>query len=112
MVNGFVEETKTLDFEEIKAAKIMSEILENRIGDTMAVNNHQLIQALKLRNYKVSSARIRAIIHHIRVNRLVTNLVASSKGYYREFDQERLNKYIQSLQQRINSIYEIKKSFL
>jgi spore coat protein CotF len=110
-VNGFRHETEVLNPEEIKCAHIIAAGLEQMIGVKNAVTNKKMVAALEKRGYKVASSRIRAIIHYIRVHRLVTYLVANSNGYYRELNEDERKKYVQSLEQRINSIREIQRSF-
>ena len=70
-----------------------------------------MVAALKGLGYKVSEARIRKLIHYIRVNRLVKNIIATSKGYYIATTEEEIKSFVESLQQRINSIEEVKNSF-
>ena len=63
----------------------------------------ELKQVLK----KISEPRIRKVIHHIRVNGLVPNLIATSKGYFKTENPEKLKKYIESCWERSNSFKEV-----
>lgn len=47
------------------------------------------------------------IIRHIRLNNLLPNLVASSKGYYITNDSEELARYIFSLEDRVKAITQV-----
>ena len=113
MINGFEEETHELNEYELSIVPIIVSRIKNNIGKDNAVKNKDIIRQLNASGYeKLTAARIRKLIHHIRVRRLVTNLIATSKGYYRAEDQDQLDGFIQSLQQRINSIEEVKRSFI
>jgi predicted GTPase len=112
MINGFNERTKKLTDFENRIIKIMVPKLKMNIGKKKAVTNREITSQLKILGYKVSAVRLRKVIHHIRINKLVTNLVSTSDGYYRAENQEDVEKYVKSLQQRINSIAEVKNSFI
>jgi len=113
MVNGFERETHELNEYELTIVPIIVKKIRNNNGEKMAVKNKEIIRYLHSHGFKkVGAARIRKLIHHIRVKKLVINLIATSKGYYRAKSQEELDKFIQSLQQRINSIEEVKQSFI
>ena len=112
MINGFPEETEELNNFEKEVAKIMVPKLKLNVGEDKAVTNIEIRRKLQLLGFKVNAPRIRKIIHFIRVHKLVTSLVSTSKGYYRATEQEQIEKYVDGLQQRINSINEVKESFL
>ncbi len=112
MINGFPEETKELNDFEKQIAKFMIPKLNLNVGVDKAVTNIEIRRKLKTEGYEVAPARVRKIIHFIRVHKLVINLISTSKGYYRATKQKDLDKYVEGLQQRINSIAEVKKSFL
>lgn len=59
----------------------------------------------------ITDARIRKIINYIRVNKLIVNLLATSKGYFISNDFEEINKYKESLIARANSILNLAKSY-
>ena len=56
---------------------------------------------------KVNGPRMRKIIHYIRVNGLVDNLIADSKGYFKTKDFDKLQAFVDSLYQRANSFREV-----
>ena len=112
MINGFEKETAELnDYEKDTLLPLMVAGLTPRIGVERAITNLQMREGLKSLDYNISDARIRKLINHIRVNRLVVNLISSSKGYYRTNDLEEVNNYVESLMQRASSIEEVAKSF-
>ncbi len=113
MINGFEEETHELTDYELTIVPIIVAKISNNIGEAKAVKNKDIISQLKARGFeKINPARVRKLIHYIRVKRLVTNLIATSKGYYRADKQEQVDKFVEGLQQRINSINEMKNSFI
>ncbi|MCK4968658.1 MAG: hypothetical protein KAS12_06385 [Candidatus Aenigmarchaeota archaeon] len=113
MINGFKNETKQLTEYELKLIPIIVDKIKFNIGKDNAVKNKDIIRFLTLKGYeKITAVRIRKLIHFIRVKKLVSNLIATSKGYYRATTKDELNNFVESLQQRINSIEEVKKSFI
>ena len=111
MINLFDEETAPMTDEEIQASFKISRRISLNIGSENAVTSKQIIEAMKGQGITLNGARLRKIINHIRRNKLVRNLVASSKGYYVETDQEKIRDYVDSLVQRAEAIREVAKSF-
>lgn len=108
MINGFETQTEELnEHEENVLLPLMVKGLKSKIGKERAITNSQMIDGLKTMGHKVTSARIRKIIHHIRITGLVECLVASSKGYYISNDKKEMDSYIESLIQRSESIQRI-----
>jgi hypothetical protein len=113
MINGFKIETKELTEKEFSIVPDMIELLINRIGKEKAIKNKDIIFQMQLRGFRsITPVRVRKLIHYIRVNKLVENLVATSSGYHIAQDREELESFVKSLQQRINSIDEVRKSFI
>lgn len=113
MILGFEEETFELtDYETNVLTPVFVEILENRKGKKHSITSTRIIEIFKARDIKIDQARIRKIIHHIRVKALVKNLMATSKGYYIAENEAEMRIYIESLRQREDSIREIRKSLL
>ena len=111
MINGFEKETHELtDYEMFLLPKIVIG-LKTKVGETKAITNKEMVDKLRLLDYKVNPARIRKIINHIRINRLIINLVSSSKGYWVENNIDRIKSYIESLEQRANEIQRVANSF-
>jgi hypothetical protein len=67
---------------------------------------------MKQAGYKLTDARLRKIIHHIRIKNIIPLLIATSKGYYISNDENEIELYIKSLNERINSIQEIKDALM
>lgn len=109
MINGFEEETAPLTDYEKTLVKHFVKGLENRKDP---VSNTNMIKGLKLMGIKdITPARVRKIINYIRMNHIVRNLVASSKGYYVENDPKKLKEYINSLHQRADAILAVARSY-
>lgn len=108
MLHGFEEQTCELnDHERDVLLPLIVKGLTVRIGEEKAITNVKIREGMEKNGTPLSDARVRKIVHYIRVNRLVPFLCASSKGYWVETDRDRYEKWIGSLQGRINSIAEI-----
>lgn len=111
MINGFEKETQELSNYEHTLVPILVKGLLSKKGKSQSITNKQICEILKPHYRKINQVRVRKIIHYIRCNRLVTNLIATSKGYYRAENKKELDDYRKSLVQRINSIAELNNSF-
>ena len=112
----FEEQTAPLtEWEKNTLLPLMVKGLKTKLGKDNAVTSKQIIASLSQPLYdmggKLSGARIRKVINHIRLNGLVRNLVASSKGYYIENNSELRESYKQSLRDRISAIRAVLESF-
>jgi hypothetical protein len=111
MINGFEEETQPLtDYEKDTLLPIMVKGLSKKVGNELAITNKVMVSVMRTAGYKISEARVRKLINHIRRNDLVPLLIASSKGYYIENDDEKVREYIESLHQRASAIYAVGRS--
>lgn len=106
-VINFDEYTHELTELERKCVDIMVERFRSRrVGS--AVKNSQIAKFfLDTHKIKLGGARIRKCVNYIRANGLVSNLVATSKGYYVTENPEEIRKYVYSLRQRSNAIKRI-----
>lgn len=106
MINGFIEETEQLnDYEKGVLLPLVVRGLQTKVGSQMAVTSKVIIEALTVQGYKgLSGPRVRKLINHIRINGLIKNLVASSKGYYIETDITERKKYVQGVKARSESM--------
>jgi hypothetical protein len=105
MINNFEDYTHELSDYELKTlVPIIVKGLLTKVGKENAITNNQIVPKLKGKGYKVSSSRIRKIVHYIRVAGLIPCLIATSKGYYISNDKEEIKEYIDSLHQRADSI--------
>jgi hypothetical protein len=111
MINGFEDQTHELTDAELEMVQPMVAGLVRRVGEHRAITADDMIAGMKLFGYKVTQPRIRKLINFIRVNKLVRNLIATSKGYYVENDPKKLQVYLESLDQRIRSIQEVRNSY-
>lgn len=111
MIEGFTNETHELTDYELTLIEPMLKGLRTKIGEENAITNTRMTKGMKAQGYKVNPARMRKLLHHIRVNHLIENLVSSSKGYYIATTRMEVVKYKKSLQQRLNSIKELLDSF-
>lgn len=108
MIAGFEKETQDLTFEEKRWAEIIADGLSDKIGKDRAITNKRIREGMrKNRGIEISDARLRKIIHHIRINGMVERLIATSSGYYVCTTDIELLTYIQSLEQRASSIDKI-----
>lgn len=111
MIALFEEITYELtEYEETTLLPIVVRGLKNKHGKENAITNKKICEALSGLGYKVNGPRLRKIIHHIRVEQLIVGLCCNSKGYYVTDSLEELNKYVESLAQRIRSQQQIHKS--
>jgi len=87
--------------------------LNLNIGKSQAVTNKAMIDNMNsYGNFSItiSPARIRKYINYIRVNDLVSCLMATSKGYYRANRISELQSYIRSLKQRESAIRQMREA--
>lgn len=111
MINGFEDFTYELSDKEKRILPWFVNGLKVKIGKEKAVTNKEMCAGFLRLGQIVSEARARKIISHIRINGLVKNLIATSKGYYIEPDLERRRVYVESLNQRIRAIEAVRDSF-
>lgn len=111
MIDGFEDLTYKLTENELQIAQVIIAKIRSNIGESMAVTNDRMGEYLKTQGFKVDGPRIRKIISFIRIHKLVTNLVATSKGYYIENDPELLRLYQKSLRHRCDGIMAIHDSY-
>ena len=105
MINNFPEQTKPLTEYELKMLlPVIVSGLKTKKGIDNAITNSKMCDSLKRLGYKITAPRMRAIIHHIRVNDIIPLLIGTSKGYYISDNEIELFGYVESLDQRINSI--------
>lgn len=112
MIKGFETETEELtEYESTVLLPLIVKGLSVKIGQKNAVTNGKMRTKLQEKGYEVTDPRIRKIINYIRMNKLITNLLATSKGYYVSNDAKEIEDYKQSLISRANAILNIVKSY-
>ena len=105
MINGFNDQTKELnEYERNTLLPIIISGLQRKVGIENAITSKEIESKLRLKGHEVRGARLRKIINFIRINGLIDCLMASSKGYWIEDDKDIILKYINSLEQRAESI--------
>lgn len=112
MIQGFETETEELTQYEIQVlVPLMVKGLSTKIGQDNAITNSKIRSRLKDKELDISDSRIRKIINYIRVNKLIVNLLATSKGYFISNDPNEISRYKESLIARANSILNLAKSY-
>jgi len=82
MIEGFEDYTHRLTFDEIAWAHEICEKICQNVGKNNTVTNKKIQQHFKDKGVTITPARVRKILHWIRVNHKVKRLVAGGKGYY------------------------------
>jgi len=110
MIKGFDQETQPLsDYETGVLLPILIRGLKTKHGHMTAVTNKEIVNALK-GSCKLSEARVRKIINHIRTNDLVPGLIATSEGYFIAETEAELIEYEESLKGREDAIRQVRLS--
>ena len=112
MINGFQEQTEPLtEYEEQTLLPQLVRGLQTKIGKAMSVTNKAIIDGMN-RNLglKITDARVRKLINHIRVHDLVPCLIATSQGYYIAESEQELRDYEESLLGREAAIRSVRLS--
>jgi len=113
MIKGFEDFTDDLsDYERDTVIDALREVLlsTERFGSSGAITNSMIKEFLEIRSIKTSAPRIRHMIHILRVSDAVPRLVATSNGYYMSNKKEELEDYKQSLDDRLRSIYQVRRA--
>lgn len=110
-IQGFEEQTHELnEYELTIVVPAMVKSFHNHIGEENSITSSKAIKAMKDKNYKIEGPRFRKCVNYIRVNGLVPLLLASSKGYYIATSKSSAERFIESLDQRINAITTVRDS--
>ena len=112
MIQGFQEQTEPLtEYEEQTLLPQLVRGLQTKIGKAMSVTNKAIIDGMN-RNLglKISDARVRKLINHIRTNDLVPCLIATINGYYIAESEQELKEYEESLLGRESAIRQVRLS--
>ena len=112
MITGFEEQTKPLtDKERDVFLPLIIEGIQVRRGKENAISNKEIVSRLReRRGVKMSEARVRKIVNHIRCYDLVPCLIATSDGYYIAESEQELLDYEESLEGREDAIREVRRS--
>jgi hypothetical protein len=105
MIEGFEDQTHDLnDYEMTVVLPAMVRGLQTKFGEANAITSTKAIAKMKSAGYKITPARFRKIINHIRIHGLIRDLISTSRGYYITTSKMEKQKYLDSLRQRIQSI--------
>lgn len=110
MIAGFETQTKLLtDYER---TVLLPRILEGfkRIAESgHSITSKLIIKKATREGMQISGPRLRKIINHIRINGLVQIIVADGNTGYRVVNtKDKAEKYLHSLDQRINNIQHMR----
>lgn len=109
MIQGFTKTTRELnDYEREILLPLMTDILSTREGEENAITNRRIREVLNGQGLSIGAARVRKLINHIRLNAIVSRLVATSVGYYVSSDPGELRRYIGSLKGREEAIAAVR----
>jgi hypothetical protein len=104
MINGFDKETVPLsDYERETLLPIVANWLK-ATSRSRPIINKMATSWLRDRGYNITEARFRKIVSAIRLEAIVENVIATSKGYYVSDDASEIADYIQSLRERAGAI--------
>jgi carbamoylphosphate synthase small subunit len=113
MIKGFEEESKPLTPEEAKLIEPLVKGFNGHTGEENAIKAHEIIESMKKwcsnNDVKITfnGSRLRKLVNHIRLNGLIEELIATSKGYWVETNREKIKDCITSLHQRANAIQAV-----
>ncbi len=111
MILNFEEYTVELKPAEIEVAKILANKISLNIGKKNAVTNKRIIEVFKGAKINLTEPKVRKLIQYIRQEGLVSNLCATSNGYFKAETLSEVEEYVKGLQQRLNSIQYTLDSF-
>jgi cobalamin biosynthesis Co2+ chelatase CbiK len=105
MITGFEKETHELtEYEKNILLPVILKGLSKKKGKRNAVTSSYICRVLKTKGFKISRPRFRKIVQYIRINGLIDCLISTRNGYYIAESYQECFEYIQSFDQRINSM--------
>lgn len=122
MINGFEKETQPLTAYELALIEPITRSFLKYIGKASCISNRTICdkinEAIKNgrididRKFKLTSVRLRKIIHHIRCNELVPLLCSNSNGYFIAQSPQEVEEYVKGLKHRIEATQQVSKALL
>ena len=110
MIQGFDNETAHLnEYETGVLLPLLIRGLRFKVGRNSAITNRYIVNTLR-GSCKLSEARVRKIINHIRTNDLIPGLIATSEGYFIAQSEAELLEYEESLKGREDAIRAVRLS--
>lgn len=108
MLKGFDEETSPLtDYEREKLVPVVALGLRYHKGKNNAVTSTHICRALKEKGFRITPAILRKVVNHIRLNNIVSNVIASSNGYWVSDSRAEVMAHIESLDGRARAILAV-----
>ena len=113
MITGFEEITKDLtEYEKDVLLPVICRGMRTKRGIDNAIKSPGIVKALRSQGYKITDARLRKVLHVIRVSGMIKGIVASSKGYYIATKEDEYLNYIKSLKERIAHITSLRAAMI
>lgn len=112
MIPNFEKQTTELTEKELSLIPNIAKQLSVKIGKQNAVTNKDIRIAYEKVGIKITSSRVRKIIHYIRAKGIVKWLIASNKGYHVAESRAEVFKYVTGLHARARSITDIAAELL
>jgi hypothetical protein len=110
MIVGFEDFTVEITPEEQYVVNIIIKRFQTKVGKTNIVTADKIALGLKAHfGIEFKESRIRKMIQYIRLNNLVSGLVATSKGYFVAQSPDEIMDWIDSLKSRENAIRKIRE---
>lgn len=107
-IEGFEKQTHELTEEEMNFLPLIVPTLKKKVGKKNAVTNSHVCKVFKKHGKKLTPPRFRKLINYIRIQGLIFNLIATSKGYHVATSRSECERFIESLDQRINAITKVR----
>lgn len=102
MLTNFEHLTQELNEDEHRMVDVIIARFKKLPGKQHVVTNTQIMQKLnEAYNLNLKEPRIRKLIQFIRMNNLLPGLVGTSQGYFYTNDVEEIQKWVDSMQERI-----------
>jgi hypothetical protein len=112
MTKGSTIQTLALTNTELQAIQAIVKILKSTTSRQDRVTGKQISTILEQKyNIRYEGSRIRKMINHIRIHKLLPNVIATSDGYYLTTDAKKIHNYKQSLIERANAILAVANTF-
>lgn len=86
--------------------------LEAKKGKANAINNKDIVKAIRNHGLKVNNRSVFMLINHIRLNDLIAGLVGSTAGYYVSNDEQEFIDYEDSLLSREKALRKVRMSIM
>lgn len=112
MITNFEAHTPPITENEIKIAELVKQVLTSR-PENSPIYSEQLqadVNFLNTTGTNLTSARLRTIIHYLRVREKLP-IIGTSRGYYISNDLAEIQKQRRSLTERAMSIIEVAQAF-